>query len=254
MQQRTTQPKRLYQQIGLELYQELARGLYPVGSRLPPERDIAERFGVSRTVVREALIMLELEQLIEVRKGSGVYVLAEPSSGKVKRSDFDPGPFEMLQARQLLEANVSEFAAAQVTKNDINQMRELLERAKQALRDGVYQDAVDADGEFHILIAKATQNTVLEQLVRELWEMREDSRMWVRLHDHFEEKDYWHTIEEHELILQALQRKDPAKAKHAMWQHLENVKRNMMRFSNIEAPDFDGFLFNDSPVRLSDKS
>lgn len=71
---------RLYQEVGNTLRAAIARGDYSIGGRLPPERDIAEYFDVSRSVVREALIMLELEHLIDVRKGSGVYVVALPQN------------------------------------------------------------------------------------------------------------------------------------------------------------------------------
>ena len=66
---------RSYKKIGSILKQDLTDGLYRIGERLPPERDLAEKMNVSRTVVREAIIMLELENLVEVRKGSGVYVI-----------------------------------------------------------------------------------------------------------------------------------------------------------------------------------
>lgn len=65
---------RSYKKIGKQLKEELQQGLYKIGERLPPERDIAERFDVSRTVVREAIIMLELEGFVSVKKGSGVYI------------------------------------------------------------------------------------------------------------------------------------------------------------------------------------
>lgn len=109
--------KRPYQELGLVLRQELMSGQYRVGDRLPPERDIAERLDVSRTVVREAIIMLELENLVEVKKGSGVYVLNIPSEASSRENVIsdEAGPFEMLQARQLLESNIAEFAAIQVT-------------------------------------------------------------------------------------------------------------------------------------------
>ncbi|MDN6020182.1 MAG: GntR family transcriptional regulator, partial [Enterobacterales bacterium] len=97
---------RLYQEVGNTLRELIAQGEYPIGERLPPERDIAEQFSVSRSVVREALIMLELEKLIDVRKGSGVYVVALPQSQRrAAVTDLDEntyGPFELLQARQLL--------------------------------------------------------------------------------------------------------------------------------------------------------
>ncbi len=71
---------RLYQEIGGHLRRDIHAGKYTSGDRLPPERDIAESYSVSRSVVREALIMLELEKIVEVRKGSGVYVLNQPEN------------------------------------------------------------------------------------------------------------------------------------------------------------------------------
>ena len=93
---------------------------YAVGERLPPERELAALLDVTRTLVREALIMLELEGLIEVRRGAGIYVVndspAVRSSGQTACNDA--GPFEMLQARQLLESNIAEFASLQATRED----------------------------------------------------------------------------------------------------------------------------------------
>ena len=111
---------RLYQEVGGQLREAIVSGQYSLGDRLPPERDIAENFSVSRSVVREALIMLELEKLVEVRKGSGVYVVnvpAMPANGEsAVTADCGYGPFELLQARQLLESEVAAFAAMQATK------------------------------------------------------------------------------------------------------------------------------------------
>jgi GntR family uxuAB operon transcriptional repressor len=110
---------RLYQEVGHQLRDAIASGQHLPGDRLPPERDIAERFSVSRSVVREALIMLELEKVVEVRKGSGVYVLEQAEGVQPPRADSGYGPFELLQARQLLESEVAAFAAVQATKADI---------------------------------------------------------------------------------------------------------------------------------------
>lgn len=121
----------------MRLRKKLSSGRYQIGDRLPPERDIAEQFEVSRAVVREALIMLELENLIEVRKGSGVYVMNLPDQQSSITSnqtrDDDVGPFELLQARQFLESDIAAFAATQVTKNDIAQMRQALDMEKDIL-------------------------------------------------------------------------------------------------------------------------
>ncbi|HDY8019128.1 FCD domain-containing protein [Vibrio vulnificus] len=245
------EPKRPYQEIGLVLRKELINGHYKVGDRLPPERDIAERLDVSRTVVREAIIMLELENLVEVKKGSGVYVINIPSKNNARENVIsdDAGPFEMLQARQLLESNIAEFAATQVTPGDIVKMRAALKLERNELASGT--EDCNGDEKFHMCIAEATQNSVLVDMLRQSWERREKSPMWKKLHSHISSQDYreeW--LDDHAKILAALQRKDPIAAKNAMWQHLENVKQRLLELSDVDDPNFDGYLFSSNPVVL----
>ncbi|MGB0663857.1 MAG: FCD domain-containing protein [Pontibacterium sp.] len=247
--------KRLYQSIGWALHAELQAGHFKVGERLPPERDIAERLSVSRAVVREALIMLELMGLIEVRKGSGIYVIKTPSTGSNKINETEPsldlddvGPFEMMQARQLLESNIAEFAAAQATKKDIIAMRDALALERQNIEAG--SNDHNGDKLFHLAIAEATQNSVLVDTINTLWERREKSLMWKQLHVPITEQTYrkrW--LLDHENILAAIQLRNPEQAKKAMWQHLENVKNTLMELSEHHDPDFDGYLFESAPLR-----
>mgnify|MGYP000100180508 FL=1 len=247
-------PKRLYQEVGLKLYEELRQGQYKAGDRLSPERDIAEQLGVSRTLLREALIMLELMEIVEVRKGSGIYLLKQPTS--IKSSDKfeesldndDVGPFEMMQARQLLESHVAEFAATQATKKDIIKMRDALELEKQNI--DILDNDHAADKLFHLAIAEATQNSVLVDLVENLWERRENSPMWKQLHSHITDQAYrkkW--LVDHENILLAIQQRKPDGARMAMWRHLENVKNTLMLLSEHQDPNFDGYLFSSNPVQ-----
>ena len=110
---------------------------YQPGERLPPEREIAEMLNVTRTVVREALIMLEIKGLVDVRRGAGIYVLDNADAQSIDSSDAnhcnDAGPFELLQARQLLESNIAEFAALQATREDIVKMRQALQLEEREL-------------------------------------------------------------------------------------------------------------------------
>ncbi|MDV7104172.1 FCD domain-containing protein [Vibrio sp. TH_r3] len=249
------EPKRSYQTLGLILRKELSDGLYPIGSRLPPERDIAERLNVGRTVVREAIIMLELENLVEVKKGSGVYVINLPKEVNESHSltfDRDVGPFEMLQARQLLESSIAEFAAIQVTPSDISKMQEALDIEKYEVASGSISSS--GDRTFHLCIAEATQNLILVDMFNQLWDKRESSPMWNKLHGHIDNADYrkeW--FNDHAQILLALKRKDPAAAKLAMWQHLENVKVRLLELSDFNDPHFDGYLFDSVPAVLLPK-
>lgn len=246
-------PNRLYQEIGNELKFLLKNGTYKIGDRLPPERDIAETFGVSRTVVREALIMLELENLILVKKGSGVYVIGLPDdilSIKDELIEQDYGPFELLQARQLIESHIVAFAASQIVKRDIVELKIILQQERDALEQDLQVD-YSADEMFHIAIAKATKNSVLENLLNDLWQKRHSSKMWDKLHSRITDHSYrkkW--LYDHEKILQALQIKDARAARQAMWQHLENVKQTLMMVSDNEDPDFDGYLFDSIPETI----
>lgn len=240
---------RSYKKIGSILKQELIDGVYQIGERLPPERDLAEKMDVSRTVVREALIMLELENLVSVCKGSGVYVINLPVQQADNESFYeDVGPFELLQARQLIESSIAEFAAIQAGRSDALRLREILNRERITLeQDG---DDYTADEEFHLAIAEITQNEVLIQMQKDLWKYRKNS-MWKGLHLHISDqkyRQYW--LKDHENILTSIQRKDPALAKKAMWQHLENVKQKLFELSDVEDPNFDGFLFNVNPVAV----
>lgn len=124
--------QRPYQEVGKMLRSLIVERGYSAGTRLPPEREIAEILNVSRTVIREALIMLEIEGILEVRRGAGIFVMKMPYDEPVKSNvietmeDNDAGPFEILQARQLLESNIAEFAALQATREDIIKMRRAL--------------------------------------------------------------------------------------------------------------------------------
>ncbi|MGL5336629.1 MAG: FCD domain-containing protein, partial [Enterovibrio sp.] len=241
----TIEIKRPYQEVGLFLRSQLLSGQYRIGERLPPERDIAEQLGVGRTVVREALIMLELENLIEVRKGSGVYVIQLPqqkNNVSLGMSQDVAGPFEILQARQLLESNIAEFAALQATPHDIANMRKALELERQNWISG---ESEEGDHIFHLAIAEATHNSVLVELFKQSWDIRENNPMWQKLHTRITDLTYrqeW--FDDHQTILSAMIKKDPEAAKKAMWHHLERVKNILMELSDSDDPNFDGYLFS----------
>ncbi len=241
--------RRRYQEVAEDLRTELSNGTFKVGDRLRPERQIAEEMNVSRSLLREAMIMLEIEGLIDVRKGSGTYIMRLPVSDQPEnKPDLeDIGPFELLQARQLIESNVAAFAASMVTKADILRMRDALDKERQDLASG--KDGYDADEEFHLLIAEATQNSVLADIVKNVWQQRTRSKMWDKLHERILDTTYrkeWLT--DHREIMEALQRRDPMAARQAMWQHLENVKKRLLELSDVDDPAFDAYLFQQDPL------
>ena len=241
--------RRRYQDVAEELVRDLENGAYSIGDKLPTERKISEEMGVSRSLVRDAMIMLEVKGLVDVRKGSGTYVVAVP--GEKNASDEtleqDIGPFELLQARQLLESNIAAFAATMATKADIIKMRETLEREREETCNG--SGCYNADEEFHHQVARASQNLVLTESVEYLWTLRKRSRMWNQLHQRIFDHGYqvkW--LDDHQTILSALQCRNPQAARQAMWQHLENVRRTLLELSDVDHPSFDAYLFDKDPL------
>ncbi|WP_392559920.1 transcriptional regulator ExuR [Orbus mooreae] len=242
--------QRLYQIVAAKLKEQIVNNTYQLGGKLPAERLICEEYNVSRSVVREAIIMLEVEGFVEARKGSGIHVISvNPKNENVsanKGLEFAScGPFELLQARQLIESNIAEFAATQITKEDIVKLLEIQHNARKEDR---FRDS-EWDLKFHIQIASITRNTALIKIVNEIWSQRVLNPYWRKLHEHVDAKAIESWCEEHDNILNALINKDPYAAKHAMWQHLENTKKMLF---NAASDDFetsiDRYMFSENPV------
>src|SRR5438270_7095237 len=108
----TVEPQRLYRQIAEQVRALITGGEFQPGSRLPAERDLAKQLGVSRPSVREALIALEVEGWLEVRTGSGVYVLQRRSPRKVRAKvpANEWGPLELIRARRVIEGDIAGLA------------------------------------------------------------------------------------------------------------------------------------------------
>ncbi|WP_034916875.1 MULTISPECIES: transcriptional regulator ExuR [Erwinia] len=245
----STDTRRLYQQLAATLRKRIESGQYAVGEKLPAERLISDEMNVSRTVVREAIIMLEVEGFVEVRKGSGIHVMSNQQRHLVvadSGSEFGTaGPFELLQARQLIESNIAEFAATQVTRQDIMQLMEIQEHARQEDR---FRDS-EWDLKFHIQVAQATQNSALATIVEKMWSQRLHNPYWRKLHEHIDERSIESWCEEHDVILKALIRRDPYAAKLAMWQHLENTKQMLFRATTDDYEfNVDRYLYAENPV------
>jgi GntR family transcriptional regulator, transcriptional repressor for pyruvate dehydrogenase complex len=164
--------KRLYRQIAEQLRGLIAAGEYPLGSRLPPERDLAVQLGVSRPSVREALIALEVEGLVEVRMGSGVYVTALEGAARSASNALGPliGPFDIIRARALIEAELAALAAKARTPALLKKLR----AAVKAMEDDIARNTmpIRGDREFHLALAEASDNAALVRVVTELFDER----------------------------------------------------------------------------------
>ena len=128
------EPRRLYRQIADQIRTLIRSGEFPAGARLPPERDLAKQLGVSRPSVREALIALEVEGLVEVRIGSGIYV--QPAGdGRAGHGphEAEAGPFELLRARYVIEAECAALAAKSARKAQVQAIAEALDEMQREM-------------------------------------------------------------------------------------------------------------------------
>lgn len=225
-------PRRLYQDIARRIEAMLREGNYGPGDRLPPERELAQRFGVSRPSTREAVIALEVAGIVEVRTGSGIYVrLAGPTSDIRLRhllaADPGPGPHEALKVRRLLEGEAAFCAASRLNASELA----ILHEAILAMRDdtGPIADRGDAaDRAFHEQIAAASGNSVLAMMVRELWNARA-LPLWRRWMERTRTASmHLDRVREHGQILDCLVARDGEAARAAMHAHIDAVVR---RFS-----------------------
>ena len=107
--------RRLYLEVATQIEQQIQNGQIRPGERLPSERDLAGRFEVSRPTIREAMIALEIAGLVDIKTGSGIYVLAQTETLVPRSLDDVPGPFEILEARQLIEPQADSLAAARIS-------------------------------------------------------------------------------------------------------------------------------------------
>jgi GntR family transcriptional regulator, hexuronate regulon transcriptional repressor len=210
---------RLYRDLAEKLFAELATGKYKVGAKLPAERELCAMYNVSRPTVREALIALEVQGLIEVRVGSGAHVVRAPSADD--SPGFNVTAFEVTEARLLFEGDAAALAASVITPAALDQL-DLLVR-KIADENKTKGSKENADREFHLLIAESTGNAAIARTIAELWRLRNTSPECALLYEKARSANVKPVVEEHRLIVEALRSRDPAKAKAAMRAHLTAV-------------------------------
>ena len=216
---------RSYVGLAKQIYDLIAAGDVGPRARLPSERTLAERFGVSRTQVREAIIALEVQGVVEVRVGSGIYVAQAPEARTVT---FDlprgPGPIETLRARAVIESEIAALAAAERKDADLDRIFAALRTMRENMDDKAANEA--ADREFHLAIARATGNEVLRLVVAAMWDNSRADPLWKKIEEHF------HTPalraasqEDHQRVFSAIMARDAAGARAEMHAHLTRVIR-----------------------------
>lgn len=218
--------KRPSRVLAAQLEAEVLPAIEP-GQRLPSERELAARYRVGRTILREALLVLESRDLIATRKGSGTVRLppAEPATAQLL-DRCEIGPFELIQARIVLEGAVAELAARVATATDLRAVRTTLEAHREALcpplDDAGFQEVMRLDSRFHVQIAEATHNVALMrtvEAVRTHVGVSAEWRIFLEVYER-DQDQLGMAIEEHSAILERLQARDAVGAGAAMRRHI----------------------------------
>ena len=217
--------KRLYRSVMKKLEKLMDGGEYPPGGRLPPERELAERFAVSRPTVREAIIALEALNRVEVKTGSGVYVLPSPPGSD--DIDLSVSAFELTEARALIEGEAAALAATMITDEQLLELEKALHDMADVSSDSdLISEA--ADQKFHHIISEATHNKMLSSMIDRLWYIRMNSPAVHRAYESICSTDSQALVHEHQDIYDALVRRDAAATRAAMHSHFSRILNKLI--------------------------
>ena len=215
---------KVYAEVASQIHRLIADGRLKPGDRLPPERDLADMFGVSRTSVRDAIRVLEMRGLVEPRHGEGTVVRQIPIDAIVSpladalaaSKDLAADLFDM---RKILEPPLARAAAVRATSEDIGALEEIL--ARQAARIAASEVAIAEDDAFHYRIATAAKNQVVLRVVDVIMDLLRESRARSLQGPGRAQK----SLEGHRRILAAIRGRDPEAAAEGMRAHIEEIEQ-----------------------------
>lgn len=228
---------RLYESIVSHIESQILNGALAPGDQLPSERELTQQFGVSRTAVREAIKALREKGLVEVRLGRGTYVINKTSRAMQRsfnllvKIGYTDAFSDLTQIREILEPEIAALAAQYATEDQIQAMRRTVDMLRDSDRN--ISHLAEADSDFHLILAEATQNKIIPILLDSITALVHDQRyQLLTLPDRGPM-----TLREHGAILEAIEARNPDAAREAMRLHLERVRSDVPYISpsaNIE--------------------
>ncbi|MGA8500403.1 MAG: FadR/GntR family transcriptional regulator [Candidatus Sulfotelmatobacter sp.] len=220
---------RLYEQIVQQIEESVLNGSLKPGDQLPAERDLAQRLGVSRTAVREAVKTLREKGLVEAYSGRGTFITNGTSQAarqsfdlmvKIGQQGQQEGLPYLVELRLALEPGIAAMAAERVTDEDLKAMREAV-----AVMDRAQENAeayIEADLDFHLALAEAAANPLILSLIDSIVGLLREQRIKIFNVEGGPQRGQFH----HKRILEAMERRDPEMARGAMRAHLEQVRQD----------------------------
>ena len=238
-----SKPRNLAHAVVEHITESIRKGELKTGEKLPTESEIMQIYGVSRTVVREAISQMKASGFVETHHGIGTFVLAPPKTGMglphesmVTLRDV----LDILEIRISLETEAAWYAASRRSEEQIQALAAVLAQMQSAADD--QQHSVDADVQFHLLIAQATGNSYFVELLSQLGRtIIPRARINTALISEDEPQAYLQRVRhEHEAIYQAILRQDAEAARAAMRTHLSNSRERLRRAQELLEPEVMG--------------
>ena len=218
---------RLYQGIVEQIEGLLEKGDLRAGDQLPPERQLAEQFQVSRASVREALRSLELLGVVETRAGGGTFVrqtspddLARPLTSLIARGH---SLADVIEFRGLIEPAIAALAAERITQSQLSELGEIFSKQERKIEVG--EPYAEEDTRFHEVIGEASRNELLTTMLGVIWDvLRESREQWLQTNQRAHS-----SLDAHRRILAALTAHDPDAARRAAAEHIKAVGEGILR-------------------------
>ncbi len=220
---------RLPERVAAVIACQIAEGRYLPGAKLPPESQLSEVFGVSRSVVREAISRLKTEGLLDSRQGKGVMVLGPAARTAFRMEGVDrlsqPDLAHFYEMRAVIESETAALAAQRRNPEDLKRLRGCLDRMAQAVEEGT--DGTGPDVEFHRIIAEASGNRYLKDLMEFLNARAGQVIRTAREHSSRSAQLPRKVQEEHAAIFEAIAAGDVHTARAGSLRHLNNAARRL---------------------------
>jgi len=223
---KVVQTSRLYEQIVQQIESSITKGHLKEGEQLPAERELAQQFGVSRTAVREAVKTLREKGLVEAYAGRGTFVTNGTARSmrhtldRMMRSGPREGATHLAEVREILEPEIAALAAQRADEDARSAMRESMTAMDAARLDP--EGFIEGDLDFHLALAEAASNPLILSLIDSIVGLLREQRLRTYYIDGGPERGQYH----HRRILEAIECRDPQRARDAMCAHLRQVRED----------------------------
>lgn len=213
--------------IARELAQAIASGVYAYGQQLPTERQLAQTFFASRTTVRKALAMLEVQKFVRRRPGSGTYVshnLASSETGITARTS----PLQLIEVRAALEPQMARLAVLHASQVDLDKLQALVNDLKAAEKDTDAERYSEVDEQFHLAIAAATSNPLMVWLYEQINVIRTHA-LWSEMRQKIITTENMRLYNvQHAAVVRAIRARDAGAAAETMQRHMDKARNDLI--------------------------